>query len=420
MYVYTQVKQLDAVYIIQIKRIKIRGDHMFSEKIIQNLEKSSWIRAMFEEGNRLAKIHGPDKVYDFSLGNPFGEPPTEVQESLKKHILSGEPGLHKYMSNAGYPDVCVRIAKSLEQESGVPLSGENVVMTVGAAGGLNVVFKALLNEGEEVIVFAPYFVEYGSYVDNCGGKTVIVPADTTSFQPNLEQMEALITPKTKAVIINSPNNPTGVVYTRESLNQMAAIIRSKEEAYGTTIYIVSDEPYNKIVYDQVELPSVLSIFQNAIIVNSFSKSLGLAGERIGYIGASSRIEEVSLLMKALAYCNRTLGFVNAPALFQRVIADSLDARIDVEDYQAKRDFLYENLTRIGFSCIKPQGAFYLFPKSLIPDEVEFAKIATKYNLLFVPGSGFGCPGHFRMSYCVKFDTIKNSIPAFEKLAKEFQ
>lgn len=393
---------------------------MFSAKIVKNLEKSSWIRAMFEEGNRLAQIHGRENVYDFSLGNPFGEPPAEVQESLKKHILNGQPGLHKYMSNAGFPDVCARIAKSLEDESGVSLTGENVVMSVGAAGGLNVVFKALLNEGEEVVVFAPYFVEYNSYVDNSGGKTVIVPADTATFQPNLEEFEKLVSPKTKAVIINSPNNPTGVVYTEANLKRMSDIIEAKEREFGTTIFIVSDEPYSKVIYDGVSVPPVLSLFKNAIIVNSFSKSLGLAGERIGYIAASSSIEDVSTLMKALAYCNRTLGFVNAPALFQKVIADSLDAKIDVEDYQAKRDFLYDNLTRIGFECIKPEGAFYLFPKSLIPNEVEFAKIATKYNLLFVPGSGFGCPGYFRMSYCVNFDMIKRSIPAFEKLAAEFK
>jgi aspartate aminotransferase len=393
---------------------------MFSEKIVKNLEKSSWIRAMFEEGNRLAKIYGADKVYDFSLGNPFGEPPVEVQESLKKHILSGELGIHKYMSNAGYPEVCEKIAKNLEKESNVSLTSENVVMTVGAAGGLNVVFKSILNEGEEVIVFAPYFVEYNSYVDNAGGKIIVIPADTSTFEPNLSELKKAITRNTKAILINSPNNPTGVIYSKENLKEMSKIIEAKEKELGTTIFLISDEPYNKIVYDGVKIPAVLSIFKNTIIVNSFSKSLGLAGERIGYIAASSKIENVDTLMKALAYCNRTLGFVNAPGLFQKVVADCLDAEIDVEDYKAKRDFLYDNLTRLGFECIKPQGAFYLFPKALISDEIEFTKIATKYNLLLVPGSGFGCPGYFRMSYCVKFDMIKNSIAAFEELVKEFK
>ena len=393
---------------------------MFSKKVVENLKKSSWIRVMFEEGNRLAKIYGADKVYDYSLGNPFGEPPVEVNESLKKHILSGEAGLHKYMSNAGYPEVREKIAKSLEKESGVRLNEENIIMTVGAAGGLNVVLKALLNEGEEVIVFAPYFVEYNAYIDNNGGKTVVVPADTKSFQPNFEEFKKLITAKTKAVIINSPNNPTGVVYSEESLKTMASIIEEKEKEYETTIFIVSDEPYNKIVYDGNKLTAVMAVFKNAIVVNSFSKSLGLAGERIGYIAVSSKIDNVDLLINGLVYCNRILGFVNAPALFQRVVADALEAKIDVEDYKEKRDFLYDNLTRLGFECIKPQGAFYLFPKALIDDEVEFVNRALKYNLLLVPGSGFGCPGYFRMSYCVKFDMIKNSIPAFEKLAKDFK
>ncbi|NLZ48258.1 MAG: pyridoxal phosphate-dependent aminotransferase [Clostridiales bacterium] len=393
---------------------------MFSEKVVENLKKSSWIRVMFEEGNRLAKIYGADKVYDYSLGNPFGEPPVEVNESLKKHILSGEEGLHKYMSNAGYPEVRRKIAKSLQQESGISLNEENIVMTVGAAGGLNVVLKALLNEGEEVIVFAPYFVEYNCYIDNNGGKTIVVPADTKSFQPNLNEFKKLISPKTKAVIINSPNNPTGVVYSEESLKSMSLIIEEKEKEYGTTIFLISDEPYNKIVYDGLKLTPIMSVFKNAIIVNSFSKSLGLAGERIGYIAISSCIDNADLLANALIYCNRTLGFVNAPALFQKVAADALDAKIDIEDYQEKRDFLYSNLTRLGFECIKPQGAFYLFPKALIEDEVEFVNRALKYNLLLVPGSGFGCPGYFRMSYCVKFDMIKNSISAFEELVKEFK
>lgn len=393
---------------------------MFSEIVVENLKKSSWIRVMFEEGNRLAKIYGADKVYDYSLGNPFGEPPVEVNEALKKYILNGEPGLHKYMSNAGYPEVRERIAKSLESESGINLNQENVVMTVGAAGGLNVVLKALLNDGEEVIVFAPYFVEYNSYIDNNGGKVIVVPADTKSFQPNLDEFKKLITSKTKAVIINSPNNPTGVVYSEESLKAMNSIIVEKEKEYGTTIFLISDEPYNKIVYDGIKLTPVMSIFKNAIIVNSFSKSLGLAGERIGYIAVSSCIENVEVLINALVYCNRILGFVNAPALFQKVVADALDAKIDVKDYQEKRDFLYNNLIRLGFECIKPQGAFYLFPKALIDDEIEFVNRALKYNLLLVPGSGFGCPGYFRMSYCVKFDMIKNSIEAFEKLAEEFK
>lgn len=393
---------------------------MFSEKVVNNLSRSSWIRAMFEEGARLAEKYGADKVYDYSLGNPYAEPPAEVVSSLKNHILSDEKGLHRYMNNAGFTEVREKVAKSLEKESGVKLSSENIVMTVGAAGGLNVVLKALLNPGEEVIVFAPYFVEYNFYTDNHGGKTVVVPPNTSTFEPDLNALEESITSKTKAMIINTPNNPTGVVYSEEKLKDIAEIIERKEKEYNTTIFVISDQPYSEILYDDIKLPSTLAIFNNSIIVNSFSKSLGLAGERIGYIAASSKIKDIEMLMNALAFCNRTLGFVNAPALFQKVVGDAIDARVEIEEYKMRRDFLYENLTKLGFECVKPQGAFYLFPKALIDDDVEFAKRAIKHNLLLVPGSGFGCPGYFRLSYCVDFDMIKNSISAFEKLAKEFK
>ncbi|MBM7869558.1 aspartate aminotransferase [Clostridium pascui] len=392
---------------------------MFSKKIINNLDKASWIRAMFEEGEKLSKKYGADKVYDFSLGNPYAEPPVEVMESLKKYILNSEKGIHRYMNNAGYPKVREKIAKFLQKQSNIELSANNVVMTVGAAGGLNVVLKAILNNEEEVIVFAPYFVEYNFYVDNHGGRTVVVSPDKSNFEPNLSDFQNSITKNTKALIINNPNNPTGVVYSEEKLKYIAEIIEKKEKEYGTTIFVISDQPYGEIVYDGTKVPSMFSIFNNAIIVNSFSKSLGLAGERIGYIAASSKIKDINLLMSALSFCNRTLGFVNAPGLFQKVVCDSLGAKIDIEEYKKRRDFLYENLTRIGFECVKPQGAFYLFPKALIDDDVEFVKRALKYNLLLVPGSGFGCPGYFRISYCVQFDMIENSISAFEKLAEEF-
>ena len=393
---------------------------MISEKIAKSLQKSSWIRAMFEEGERLAKIYGRDKVYDFSLGNPFAEPPTEVTQSLQKYVSGEYKGIHRYMSNAGFADVREKIAKHLQQESGIELTAENIVMTVGAAGGLNVVFKTLLDPGDEVIVFAPYFVEYNSYVDNHGGKTVVVPPNTATFEPDLEALAKAITAKTKAILINSPNNPTGVVYSENILREIKKILEEKEKAYGTTIYVVPDEPYSKIIYDDCQLPSILAIFENSLVVNSFSKSLGLAGERIGYIAASSRIKDSQTVNNALAYCNRILGFVNAPGLFQKVVADALDAQVDIEDYKQKRDFLYTNLIHLGFECIKPQGAFYLFPKALIPDDIEFTQRALKYNLLLVPGTGFGCPGYFRLSYCISMETIVNSMPAWEKLVKEFE
>jgi aspartate aminotransferase len=393
---------------------------MFSQKIVDNLSKSSWIRAMFEQGTKLAEKYGAENVYDYSIGNPYAEPPAEVIESLKKRVLSEEKGTHRYMNNAGYPEVREKIAKALEKESGVELSAKNIVMTVGAAGGLNVTLKSLLNPGEEVIVFAPFFVEYRSYADNHGGKTVIVPPDTKTFEPDLNELEKSINSKTKVMIINNPNNPTGVIYSEEKLKAIGDIIAKKEKELGITIFVISDQPYSEIVYDGAKLPSILALFNNAIVINSFSKSLGLAGERIGYIAASSKIANIDTLMNALSYCNRTLGFVNAPGLFQKVVGDSFTAKVDVDAYKKRRDFLYKNLTRIGFECIKPQGAFYLFPKALIEDDVAFIKKAVDYNLLLVPGSGFGCPGYFRMSYCVTLDMIERSIPAFEKLVKEFK
>lgn len=393
---------------------------MFSKKVTDNLSKSSWIRAMFEEGVKLAEKYGADKVYDYSLGNPYAEPPKEVTNSLKDHILNDKKGLHRYMSNAGFPDVRETIAQSLKKESGVELSQENIVMTVGAAGGLNVVLKSLLNPNDEVIVFAPYFVEYNFYTDNHGGKIVVVPPNTKTFEPDLKELENNITKNTKAMIINTPNNPTGVVYSENTLKDIAKVIEKKEKEYGTTIFVISDQPYSEILYDGTKLPSIMANFKNAIVVNSFSKSLGLAGERIGYIAVSSKIKDVDILMNALSFCNRTLGFVNAPALFQKVVKDAINAKVDIQAYKDRRDFLYENLTKLGFECVKPEGAFYLFPKAFIEDDVEFAKRALKYNLLIVPGSGFGCPGYFRLSYCVDFDMIKNSISAFKKLAQEFK
>lgn len=393
---------------------------MFSQKIVDNLSKSSWIRAMFEQGTKLAQKYGSENVYDYSIGNPYAEPPLEVIESLKNHVLSEEKGTHRYMNNAGYPEVREKIAKALEEESGIELSARNIVMTVGAAGGLNVTLKSLLNPGEEVIVFAPFFVEYRFYADNHGGKIVVVPPDTKTFEPDLNEFEKSINSKTKVIIINNPNNPTGVIYSEEKLKAIADIVAKKEKELGITIFVISDQPYSEIVYDGAKLPSILALFNNAIVINSFSKSLGLAGERIGYIAASSKIVDIDILMNALSFCNRTLGFVNAPGLFQKVVGDSFKAKVNVDAYKKRRDFLYENLTRIGFECIKPQGAFYLFPKALIEDDIAFVQKAVDYNLLLVPGSGFGCPGYFRMSYCVTLDMIERSIPAFEKLVKEFK
>jgi aspartate aminotransferase len=393
---------------------------MLADYIERKMSGSSWIRAMFEEGEKLRKVYGADKVYDFSLGNPDLEPPTGVTDELKRLVESNQPNLHKYMSNAGFPDVRAKVASHIQKESGVQLSEKHIIMTCGAAGGLNVVLKAILNPGEEVIVFSPFFVEYLSYIENHGGKSVISPCNKDTFEPDLADLENRITPSTKAIILNSPNNPTGVIYSHTVLEKMAELLKKKESEYGTKILVISDEPYTKLVYDGSRVPSILSIFQNSVVVNSFSKSLALPGERIGYIAVNSSMEETEQLINGFVYCNRILGFVNAPALFQKVIAQSLEENTDINLYKERRDLIYNHLVKLGYTCVKPQGAFYLFPKALIEDDIAFVKHAVKYNILLVPGTGFGCPGYFRLSYCVSLKTIENSLPAFEALTRDFR
>lgn len=392
---------------------------MISNKISYNIKNSSMIRAMFEEGAKLRKLYGDDKVYDFSLGNPDPEPPAEVKAALRELANSEELKMHSYMNNAGYPEVRETIAQKINKEAGLNLSFENIVMTVGAGGALNVVLKTLLNPGEEVIVFAPYFVEYNSYIDNHGGKIKIIDTDHSTFLPDAELLEKNITANTKAVLINTPNNPTGVVYNRDILNSIAKVIERKSNEFGHTIYIISDEPYRKLAYD-VEVPNILTIYRNAIMIDCFSKSLSLPGERMGYIATNPDAEDIDTLMGGLIYCNRILGFVNAPALFQKIVAKTIDSSVDLNIYKERRDLLYNSLISFGYECVKPDGAFYLFPKALIADDVEFKNRALKYNLLIVPGSGFGGPGYFRLAYCCSLETIKNSLPAFESLAKEFK
>lgn len=392
---------------------------MISKKVVESLERASWVRAMFDKGAKLRQIHGDENVYDFSLGNPDPEPPASVKEALKNIISEDPKGIHRYMSNAGFLDVREKIACKINNETKLSLTVDNIIMTCGAAGGLNVVFKTLLDPGDEVIIFAPFFGEYNFYVDNHCGNTVIIPPVKGSFEPDLELFESKINKKTKALIINSPNNPSGYIYSEKTLKNISDIINSKEKEFNCTIYVVSDEPYNQLVYDDIELPSILKIFKNSFVVNSFSKSLSLPGERIGYIAVNPNIENVKTVINSLIFSNRILGFVNAPAMFQKVISHSLDAKVDVEMYKARRDRLYEIVTESGFSCIKPQGAFYLFPQSPIENDVEFVEHALKYNLLLVPGTGFGCPGYFRLTYCISIETIESSYPAFKALAKDY-
>lgn len=391
---------------------------MISNKMKDLVAGSSTIRAMFEEGKRLASIYGEENVFDFSLGNPNVEPPEVVKNTIIEILSEESPNfVHGYMSNSGYEDVRLKIAEFTNKKHNLNLTENNIVMTCGAAGGLNIIFKTLMNPGDEVITFAPYFGEYRAYTNNYDGNLVVVPSNTDTFEPNLEEFENKITSKTKIVIINSPNNPTGVIYSEEVIKSLANILNKKQKEFNSSIYLISDEPYREIVYDDIKVPYLLSYYNNSIIGYSYSKSLSLPGERIGYIVANSNLDDFDIFMQGLNVANRVLGFVNAPSLFQRVIARTLGAEVDVDIYKKNRDLLYNHLTKIGFSCVKPNGAFYLFPKSLIEDDVKFCQDAKKFNLLIVPGTAFGCPGHFRISYCVSYDKIEKSLAAFDKLAE---
>lgn len=393
---------------------------MISEKMLEMTKNSSAIRAMFEEGKRMAEQFGAENVYDFSLGNPNVPAPKEVRKAIETILCEEDPlKVHGYMSNAGYEEVRQAVAASLNQRFGTKFAEKNILMTVGAAGGLNVIFKTLLNPGDEVLTFAPYFGEYNSYVANYGGILRAVPANTVDFQPNLAEFAQMLTAKTKAVIVNSPNNPTGVVYSEKTILRLAEILREKQTEFGTSIYLVSDEPYRELVYGEVEVPYLTKYYENTIVGYSFSKSLSLPGERIGYLVIPDEADESEGIINAANVANRILGYVNAPSLFQRVIARCLDAKTDIAYYDRNRETLYEGLKKAGFSCIKPEGAFYLFVKSPIADEKVFCEAAKKYHLLLVPGSSFACPGYVRLAYCVAYETIVNALPKFALLAQEF-
>jgi len=394
---------------------------MISEKMIKLAGGNSAIRAMFEEGNRLAALYGRENVYDFSLGNPNFPAPPQVDAAFRE-LLDHEDSvtLHGYMSNAGFEDVRAAVARSLNSRFGTDFGQDNILMTVGAAGGLNVILKTLLNPGDEVITFSPYFVEYGNYVGNYDGKLVVVPSDPDSFQPDAEALRAAVTEKTKAVILNNPNNPTGVIYSADTIRALAAVLAEREQALGTSIYLISDEPYRELAYDGTEVPYLTRFYKNTIVGYSWSKSLSLPGERIGYLVIPSVIDDYELIWTAAAIANRVLGFVNAPSIMQKVVARCLDAKVDVDAYDRNRQMLYDGLTACGFTCVKPQGAFYMWVKSPTPDEKEFCNRGKKYNLLFVPGSSFAWPGYVRIAYCVSPDMIKRSLPAFRKLAEEYK
>lgn len=394
---------------------------MIADKMKGMVANSSAIRAMFEEGTRMAELYGAENVYDFSLGNPNVPAPASVKRAIIELLDEEDPVvLHGYTnSNSGYADVRQTVADSLNRRFGTSFEGKNIIMTVGAAGGLNVILKTLLNPGDEVITFAPYFGEYRSYVNNYDGVLVEVSPDTATFQPRLTEFEAKITPRTRAVIVNTPNNPTGVVYSEDTIKRLAAIMDAKQREYGTDIYLISDEPYRELVYDGVEVPYLTKYYDNTIVGYSYSKSLSLPGERIGYLVIPDEAADSETVLLAANVATRILGFVNAPTLQQKVVAKCIDEETDISFYDRNRETLYNGLKECGFTCIKPEGAFYLFVKSPVEDEKAFCAAAKKYHILMVPGSSFACPGYVRLAYCVAHETIVNSLPKFRELAKEY-
>ena len=387
---------------------------MISAKIKEKLASGSAIRKMFEEGNRLKKIYGEDKVFDFSIGNPDLEPPKEVSDALKELADNPTPGMHGYMSNSGYESTRAAIAAQRSAQSGLSIDAGAVCMTVGAASAMNDVLHSILDADDEVIVLAPFFMEYINYIENHNGKVVIVQTDD-KFMPDFDAIEKAITPKTKAIIINSPNNPSGVVYGEDQLTKLNDLLRSQDHV----IQVISDEPYIDLVYDGLTVPSVLKYIDNVVICFSWSKSLSLPGERIGYTLVSPRNEDYEDLTGAIVLSNRTLGSVNAPAIWQKVVEKALNAKVDVANYEHRRNLLYSNIVDAGFEAVKPNGALYIFMKT--PHgltDTEFQDICAKYNLLLVPGASFKRPGYMRLAFCVSEQTIKNSREAFANIAKE--
>lgn len=380
---------------------------------------SSTIRKLFEEGLQLAAEVGAENVYDFSLGNPAAPVPEKVTQSIKD-ILAENPDsyVHGYMKNAGFDEVRVNVANNLNKKFDMGYGPEDIVMTVGAAGAMNCVFRALLGYEDEVIAFAPYFGEYRSYVANYGGILKVVPAKLDDFDLNLDELDALINEKTKCVIVNNPNNPSGKVYPAATLQKLADILEKAEKRVGHPIYVIADEPYRELVYDGDEVPYIPSIIKNSIYMYSFSKTLSLPGERIGYMALSKRMDYYEEMIGAMVVANRCLGYINAPSLFQLVVSRCLDVDVDLEFYDKNRKLLYSKLTDLGFEVVKPQGAFYLLVKSPYENEEEFVKAAKKNHIILVSTKTFGCPGYVRIAYCVDYKMIERSLPAFEQLAKD--
>jgi aspartate aminotransferase len=392
-----------------------------SEKAKKGIVSGAYIRRMFEEGIALKKVHGDDSVFDYSIGNPLLEPPTAFKAELKRLVDHPVAGMHRYMENAGYNDTRSAVAAQLQKETGIKFGMSEVVMAVGAAGALNIAFKALLNPGEEVICFAPHYFEYDTYVDNHNGVVKSMPFDE-NFNPDFNVFEASLTNKTKAVVINSPNNPTGTVFSAETLKTIADIVTRRSAKLNTRIYIVSDDVYSRIYFGGAHCPRIVNYYPHSIITTSFSKDLSLPGERIGYAAVHPECENAKEVANGLIYANRVLGFINAPAFMQNAVCRVQDACVNIDEYRRKRDFLYDNLTAMGYSVVKPQGAFYIFPKAPIADDTVYSNELKQFNILVVLGSGFKAPGYFRLSYCCIDDkhiegSFKGLRQAIEKYRK---
>lgn len=399
---------------------------MVSKRIQRALQGNSAIRAMFVEGKQMAEKYGAENVYDFSLGNPATPAPSALNDAIRALVdesdatADGSLELHGYMENAGYREVRQAIADNLNKRFRTGFDAHNIVMTVGAAGGLNIIFKAILDPDDEVVVFAPFFGEYRQYVANYDAVLVTVQPNLDNFQPDLKDLESKITAKTKALIVNTPNNPTGVIYSPQTMKQIAEILERKQQEFCTDIYLISDEPYRELVYDGNEQDFLTKYYKNTLVGYSFSKSLSLPGERIGYVAVPSEAADAEDLIRGIEIANRTLGFVNAPSLMQKAVARCLDEKTDISFYDENRIMLYEGLTKLGFTCVKPEGAFYLWVKSPVADEQAFVEEGKKHHIIMVKGSAFGCPGYVRLAYCVSHETIKNSLAAFAKLAETYK
>ncbi|MCR4745991.1 MAG: pyridoxal phosphate-dependent aminotransferase [Lachnospiraceae bacterium] len=393
---------------------------MISKKMEALVKNNSVIRIMFEEGQLMAKEFGAENVYDFSLGNPNIPAPAKVKECVKRLIEEEDPVvLHGYMNNAGFPDVRKKVADSLNKRFDTSFDENNIMMCVGAAEGLNCALKAILNPGDEVVTFAPYFVEYKNYVANYDGILKAVSPNTDTFMPNIDEFRSLLNSKTKAVIINNPNNPSGVIYDEDTIKEITSVMEEKQKEYGTEIFLIADEPYRELVYTEKEVPYLTKYYDNTLVCYSFSKTLSLPGERIGYLVVSNECVDHEDLFSAVTIANRVIGCVNAPSLFQKVVAECLDEKADINFYAKNREALLNGLTECGFDCVRPEGAFYLFMKTPTEDEKEFVEEAKKEHILLVPGSSFCCKGYVRIAYCVDYKTIINSMPGFKRLAERY-